>query len=75
MEPSKPMRERAFQRHQEHDLKHPRLVDLITTKTLKQNKLPSFIDRLGGGYPFWQVPILFMCETGIRTETKIHTCL
>jgi hypothetical protein len=33
---------RAFQRHQEHDLKHPSLVDLITTK---QNKLPSFMDR------------------------------
>ncbi len=32
---------RAFQRHQEHDLKHPSSVDLITTK---QNKLPSFID-------------------------------
>jgi hypothetical protein len=28
----------AFQRHQEHDLKHPR--------STKQNKLPSFIDRL-----------------------------
>jgi hypothetical protein len=36
---------RAFQRHQEHDLKHPSLVDLITTK---QNKLPSFIDRYAG---------------------------
>jgi hypothetical protein len=34
---------KAFQTHQEHDLKHPGLVDLITTK---QNKLPSFIDRL-----------------------------
>jgi hypothetical protein len=34
---------RAFQRHQEHDLKHPGSVDLITTK---QNKLPSFIDRI-----------------------------
>jgi hypothetical protein len=33
---------RAFQRHEEHDIKHPCLVDLITTK---QNKLPSFIDR------------------------------
>ncbi len=32
---------RAFQRHQEHNLKHPGLVDLITPK-----KLPSFIDRL-----------------------------
>jgi hypothetical protein len=32
---------RAFQRHQEHDLKHLNLVDLISTK---QNKLPSFID-------------------------------
>jgi hypothetical protein len=34
---------RAFQIHQEHDLKHPGTVDLITTK---QNKLPSFIDRI-----------------------------
>jgi hypothetical protein len=33
---------RAFQRHQEHNVKHPDLVDFITTK---QNKLPSFIDR------------------------------
>jgi hypothetical protein len=33
---------RAFQRCQEHNLKHPSSVDLITTK---QNKLPSFIDR------------------------------
>jgi hypothetical protein len=32
-----------FQRHQEQALKHPNLVDLITTK---QNKLPSFIDIL-----------------------------
>ncbi len=29
---------RPFQRHQEHNLKHPGSVDLITTK---QNKLPS----------------------------------
>jgi hypothetical protein len=41
MEPSPPTM-RAFQRHQEHNLKHPSLVDFITTK---QNKLPSFIDR------------------------------
>ncbi len=40
--PMHPSSSRAFQRHQEHDLKHPNLVDLITTK---QNKLPSFIDR------------------------------
>jgi hypothetical protein len=33
---------RAFQRHQEHYMKHPSSVDLITTK---QNKLRSFIDR------------------------------
>jgi hypothetical protein len=31
---------RAFQRHQEHDLKHPSLVDLITTKQNKTNYLP-----------------------------------
>jgi len=37
-----PSSSRAFQRHQGHNLKHPGLVDLITTK---QNKLPSFIDR------------------------------
>jgi hypothetical protein len=37
-----PSLSRAFQRHQEHDLKHPGLVDLIATK---QNKLPSFMDR------------------------------
>jgi hypothetical protein len=33
---------KSFPKHQEHDLKHLGLVDLITTK---QNKLPSFIDR------------------------------
>ncbi len=41
---------RAFQRHQEHDLKHPGgSVDLISTK---QNKLPSFIDR-SSYHKFW----------------------
>jgi len=34
----------AFQRHQEHDLKHPTSVDLITTKQNKTNYLPSYID-------------------------------
>jgi hypothetical protein len=34
---------RAFQRHQEHNLEHLGLVDLITTI---QNKLPSFIDGI-----------------------------
>jgi len=47
-----PSSSRAFQRDLEHDLKHPGLVDLIST-----NKLPSFIDRLsviikGIGYRF-----------------------
>jgi hypothetical protein len=32
---------KAFQRHQEHDLKNPGSMDLITTK---QNKLPFFLD-------------------------------
>jgi hypothetical protein len=36
-----PSSSKAFQRHQEHNLKHPGLVDLTTTK---QNKLPYFID-------------------------------
>jgi hypothetical protein len=35
---------RAFQRHQEHDLKHLVLVDFIITK--KKKKLPSFIETL-----------------------------
>jgi hypothetical protein len=46
MEPSPrmhPFSSRAFQRHQEHDVKHPGSVDFTITK---QNKLPSFIDRL-----------------------------
>jgi hypothetical protein len=40
--PMHPSSLRAFQRQQEHDLKHPGLVDFIITK---QNKLPSFIYR------------------------------
>jgi hypothetical protein len=35
---------RAFQRHQEHNLKHRGLVDLITTKP-KQNKQSTFLHR------------------------------
>jgi hypothetical protein len=46
-----PSSSRAFQRHQEHDLKHPGLVDLIITK---QNKLPSFMDRYKiARFPQW----------------------
>jgi hypothetical protein len=33
---------KAFQRHQEHDLKHPGLMDLIITKQNKRNYLPSY---------------------------------
>jgi hypothetical protein len=54
MHPSSP---RAFGRHQEHDLKHPSSVDLITTK---QNKLPSFIDGLALGNP--HVLFFFFCD-------------
>jgi hypothetical protein len=50
--PMHPFSWRAFQRHQEHNLKHPSLVNLITTK---QNKLPSFIDRLVWPMPLAQV--------------------
>jgi hypothetical protein len=38
-----PSSSRAFQRHEELDLKHPGSVDLITTK---QNNLPFFIYKL-----------------------------
>jgi hypothetical protein len=50
MEPSPctpPHQELAFKKAQEHNLEHPSLVNLITTK---QNKLPSFIDRWGSSY-------------------------
>jgi hypothetical protein len=43
MEPSRsmhPSSSRAFQRDQEHDLKHPGSVDLISTK---QNKQTTFL--------------------------------
>jgi hypothetical protein len=39
--PIHPSLYRAFQRHQEHDLKHPGLVHLIITKQNKTNYLPS----------------------------------
>jgi hypothetical protein len=42
--PMHPTSLRAFQRHQEHDLKHP--------GSTKQNKPPSFIDRLVIGAVF-----------------------
>jgi len=49
--PMHPSLLRAFQRHQEHDLKHPSWVDLVTTK---QNKLPSFIYRYCGWVGKWR---------------------
>ncbi len=39
---------RAFQRHQEHNLKHPSSMDLISTK---QSKLPSFSFMDGSPHP------------------------
>jgi hypothetical protein len=39
---------RAFQRQEEHDLKHPGLVDLITKKQNKTNYFPSWINRCTG---------------------------
>jgi hypothetical protein len=43
--PMHPSLLRAFQRHQEHNLKHPGVVDLITIKQNKTNYLPSWIDN------------------------------
>ncbi len=40
--PMHPSSSRAFQRHQQHHLKHPSAVDLITTKQNKTNYLPSY---------------------------------
>jgi hypothetical protein len=39
--PMHPSLSRAFQRHRGHNLKHPCLVDLNTTKQNKTNYLPS----------------------------------
>ncbi len=63
-EPMHPSSLRAFQRHQEHNLKHPGLVDFITTK---QNKLPSFIDRL-----FQLVNILFKLKMASDFFCSFH---
>jgi hypothetical protein len=43
--PMHPSSLRAFQRDQECDLKHPRLVDLIGTNKTKQNKQSTFLHR------------------------------
>jgi hypothetical protein len=51
---------RAFKRHQEHNMKHLSLMDLITTM---QNKLPSFIDRfltLQWKIGCWKIKVDFM---------------
>jgi hypothetical protein len=73
--PMHPSSLRAFQRHQEHDLKHPSSVDLITTKQnkTKQNKLPSFIDRLGG-YPFWRVRTVVPVPVSKIQTSKNQKC-
>jgi len=39
--PMHPSFSRAFQRHEEHDLKHRGSVDFITTKQNKSNHVPS----------------------------------
>jgi hypothetical protein len=43
--PMHPSSSRAFQRDQEHNLKHPSSVDLMGTKQNKTNKISSFIER------------------------------
>jgi hypothetical protein len=57
--PMHPSSSRAFQRHQEQDLKHPGSVDLVTTK---QNKLPSFIDKFIIGAVFRTVVMFKNCN-------------
>jgi hypothetical protein len=42
--PMHPSLSRALQKHQEHDLKHPSLVDLIIAKRNKTNYLPLEVD-------------------------------
>jgi hypothetical protein len=43
--PMHPFLLRVFQRHQKHNLKHPSLVHLITTKQKKTNYFHSYIHR------------------------------
>jgi hypothetical protein len=62
--PVHPSSSRAFQRDQEHNLKHPGAVDLISTDKTKQtnkqtNNQPSFIDRSFTSNPFQVSPFLF----------------
>jgi hypothetical protein len=51
----------AFQRHQEHDLKHP--VNLITT-----NQLPSFIDR-------WDLSLIDWLIRKIFNDIASNACM
>jgi hypothetical protein len=67
LKPMHPSSSRAFPRHQEHDLKHPGSLDLITTK---QNKLPSFIDNLGGGLGNRKWGILDVRSIAARPNAK-----
>ncbi len=59
--PLHPSSSRAFQRDQEHDLKHPRSVDLIATN--KTNKLPCFIDRF------------YICDTVLNHTSLALACI
>jgi hypothetical protein len=43
--PMHPFSLKAFQRHQERDLKHLGLVDLIGANKTKQNKQTTFLHR------------------------------
>ncbi len=72
--PMHPSSWRAFERHQELDLKHHGLVDLVTPK---QNKLPSFIDRWCSKKNFkktqiWKVPCLFQEYGAPKKTLKKH---
>ncbi len=72
---------RAFQRHQEHDLKHPGSVDLITTKQNKQNKpnyLPPQIDVMTEGHSFPKKALAlcpFFCYQVVKFRKKQITDL
>jgi len=69
---------RAFQRHQEHDLKHPSSMNLITTQN-KTNYLPSYILYINpvslSICPGWY--ILNLCEHGVVFVFNVPswTCL
>jgi hypothetical protein len=78
--PMHPSSSRAFQRHQEHNLKHPNLVDLIhTNKTIKSfPKTPrtqSEASQFGGSHKYKQNKLPSFIDRWVSMGNSSHFTL